>query len=309
MRSEFYFLVVFIHDLAEAEVRNLDLAIVKENVLRLQIIVDDLLLRLIQVLQTAEYLRDDQLGLLLRDLLVLLEVKVEVGSGAELEHRAKAIVVDLDSVELLDNPAVVQVFVDLVLSQCMLDVALLDLLAPAVVKVVDLAGDLAAALQVVPTVDLRVASLAEETQDQVLACEHAVALLGLEAVVLGGFLISDPLELMQIVALLLFKHLQLVSDPLLLVLKQLQLELVYLLLLILVDVVELRLLEVEFTRLVQEANRHAPGHANGTYHSGCGVARESIGGDSRKDALLERLLLIPVLLESLNLFLIRSDLL
>jgi hypothetical protein len=61
--------------------------------------------------------------------------------------------VDLDRIVLLHNPSVVKVFMNLVLSQSMLDVALLDLLAPTVVEMVNLASHFTAVLQIVALVD------------------------------------------------------------------------------------------------------------------------------------------------------------
>jgi hypothetical protein len=80
LRGQLYFVMAFINDLAETEVGNLHLPIVENNVLRLKIIMNDFLFALVQVLQTTQNLRNYELGLLLRDLLVLLKVEVEVWS-------------------------------------------------------------------------------------------------------------------------------------------------------------------------------------------------------------------------------------
>ena len=61
--------------------------------------------------------------------------------------------VDLHSVILSHNSPVTQILVDLILSDRMFDVIVLDLLGPWVVEVVHLAGHFAAVLQIVGPVD------------------------------------------------------------------------------------------------------------------------------------------------------------
>jgi hypothetical protein len=51
----------------------------KEYILRLEVIVNYFLFLIIQVLQAAQYLRDNQLGFLFWNLLMLFEVEVEIG--------------------------------------------------------------------------------------------------------------------------------------------------------------------------------------------------------------------------------------
>ena len=60
----------------------------------------------------------------------------------------------LNGVELLDHPPVIEVFVDLVFSYGMLDVIVLDLFRPTIVKVMDLASHLPAVLEVISLVHL-----------------------------------------------------------------------------------------------------------------------------------------------------------
>ena len=108
----------------------------------------DLLLTLVKVFEAAQYLRDYQLGLLLRYLPILLQVEVEIGPGAKLKYRAKAVVIDLDGVILMHDPTMVQILVYLVLSDRVLYVIIFDLLGPTVIKVVYLACDFSAAFQV-----------------------------------------------------------------------------------------------------------------------------------------------------------------
>ena len=60
----------------------------------------------------------------------------------------------LDCIVLLDDAAVVKVFVDFIFSDCMLDVVVFDLLRPTIVKVVDLAGNFPTMLKIEGLVDL-----------------------------------------------------------------------------------------------------------------------------------------------------------
>ena len=68
-----------------------------------------------------------------------------------------------NSVKLFDYSSMVEVFMYLVLSNGMLYVVVLDLLWPAVVKVMDFAGYLAAVLEVVGLIHLWVATFAKDT--------------------------------------------------------------------------------------------------------------------------------------------------
>lgn len=72
LRCQLNLLVALINCLAKPKVCDLDFPKMKDDVLRLQIVVDDLLLLFVQVLQPTQNLRNYELGLLLRDLSVLL---------------------------------------------------------------------------------------------------------------------------------------------------------------------------------------------------------------------------------------------
>ncbi len=80
LRSQFYFVLILIDRFAETEVRNLDLAIVKQDVLRFQVVVNDLLGLIVQVLEPRQDLGNNELGLLLRNLFVLFQIHVQAGS-------------------------------------------------------------------------------------------------------------------------------------------------------------------------------------------------------------------------------------
>ena len=65
-----------IDNFTQTKIGYFDLSIMKDNVLRLQIEVDDFLLALIEVLESAQNLRNYELGLLLWDHFVLLKIDV-----------------------------------------------------------------------------------------------------------------------------------------------------------------------------------------------------------------------------------------
>ena len=128
LRCQLNLLVALIYCLAKPKVCDLDFPKMEDDVLRLQIVVDDLLLLFIQILEPTQNLRNYELSLLLRDLSILLQVKVEVRARTKFQNCAEAVVINLDSVKLFDYSPVVQVLVDLVLSYCMLYVIVFDLL-------------------------------------------------------------------------------------------------------------------------------------------------------------------------------------
>jgi hypothetical protein len=100
-------LMPLVYYLAQAKVRDLHLSIVENDILRLQVVMDDLLLALIQIFEPTQDLGNNQLSLLLGDLSILLEVEVEIWPRAQLKNGAEAIVIDLDRVELLDDSPVI----------------------------------------------------------------------------------------------------------------------------------------------------------------------------------------------------------
>jgi len=59
-----------------------------------------------------------------------------------------------NSIILLHNSSVIEVFVDLVLSQSMLYVTLFDLLSPSIIEMMNLAGNLSAIFEIISLVDL-----------------------------------------------------------------------------------------------------------------------------------------------------------
>ena len=79
-------------------------------------------------------------------MLCLLQIVIEVRSAAQFQNGAEAVMVDLYCVKMFDYSAIVQFFVDFILSQRMLDVVILNLVIPTIVKVVDLASNFSAVL-------------------------------------------------------------------------------------------------------------------------------------------------------------------
>ena len=107
-------------------------------------------------------MRDYEFSFFLDNLLVFLEIIVEIRPTAQFKNCTEAVVVDLHRVVMSHHSAVRQLFMDLILAQSMLDVVILDLITPTVVKVVNLAGNLTAILQVKSLIDLREATLAQD---------------------------------------------------------------------------------------------------------------------------------------------------
>jgi len=142
----------------------------KNYVLRLEVVVNDalLLLAFVEVLEAAENLRNDELGLFFLEHAVHLHVVLEVRPRAEFEDSAEAVGVDFDGVEVADDAAMDEVLVDLVFSQGVLDVVCLHRFRPLVLEMVDFARHFSAVLQVERLVHLRVPALPKQSQDQVL---------------------------------------------------------------------------------------------------------------------------------------------
>ena len=114
----------------------------------------------VQVLESGEYLRNNELCLFLRNLSILLEIEVQIRPLTQLQYSAEGVVVYLDSVKLSDYTPVHQVLVNLVLPYGVLNVVVFDLLRPRVVEVVHLASHFPTRLQVVGLIDLTITTFA-----------------------------------------------------------------------------------------------------------------------------------------------------
>ena len=206
LRCQLNLLLIFANYFAQTKVCDFDLSIVEQNILGFQVVMDYFLLGIGQILQTTQDLRDDELCLLFLDLLGLFEIVVEVRPTAQLQNGAETIVVDLNCIKMLHHASVVQLLVDLVFPEGMLYVVIFHLVIPTVVEVVDLAGNLAAVLQIEGLVHLREASLAQDGEDQVPIIEHSEGLAPVDATVLGLFLVPNSLVLHLVSDFLLLKH-------------------------------------------------------------------------------------------------------
>jgi len=92
--------------------------------------------------------------------------------------------VDFNSIVVFDHSPIVKLLVDLIFSQSVFDVVVLHLVAPAVIKVMNFAGDLAAVFQVKGFVHLAEATLSKNRKDQVLVVKHGESLASVNTAVL-----------------------------------------------------------------------------------------------------------------------------
>ena len=69
----------------------------------------------------------------------------------------------LDCIVLFDDSAIIKILVNLVFSESMLNVALFNLLTPTVIKMMNLARNLATVLKVITFVNLRVPAFSKKT--------------------------------------------------------------------------------------------------------------------------------------------------
>ena len=200
---------------------------------------DDFLFAVIQILKPAQNLTDDQLCLLLVDLTILLQVKVQVGSRAQFQNGTKTVVVDFHGVILLHHSAMIQILVNLVFANGMLYVVVLDLFAPRVVEMMNFASYFPTVFEVVSLINFGIPAFSEDAQNKVPVFEHCELRLGLYPAVLGALLIAHSLEFIHILNLFLVKKLKFFSETPLLVLEHFEFELVDFFHFVLVDVVEL----------------------------------------------------------------------
>ena len=96
------------------------------------------------------------------DLTVLFQIEVQIWSRAQFQNCTETVVVDLDGVVLLHYSSMVQVFVDLVLSDRMLYVVVLNLFAPRVVKMMDFACHFSAVFEIVSFINFGIPAFSED---------------------------------------------------------------------------------------------------------------------------------------------------
>lgn len=110
-------------------------------------------LDLIQILERVNDLHDDRTSLAFGNALVLFQVKVKIVTITVFEYGAERVRVDLEHIEQSHHTRVVQLLVNVVLSQCVFDVVRLFVVLPVFVQLMYLAGDVALLLQVEGFVD------------------------------------------------------------------------------------------------------------------------------------------------------------
>ena len=88
---------------AKAEVSDLYASLVKENVLRFEVVVDDLVWQLVQVLDCVDDLSDDQLCLFLWDFAMFFEIEAKIRPLAVLKDGAERGRVHFDSIMQLND--------------------------------------------------------------------------------------------------------------------------------------------------------------------------------------------------------------
>ena len=119
-----------------------------------------LLLTLIQILQPTENLRNYQFSFFFRNLFILFQIEVEIRSRAKLKYGTKTIIINLNGVKLLDYTSMIKFFMNFSFPYCMLDVILFNLFRPTIIKVMNLACNLPAGLEIEGTIHFRVATFA-----------------------------------------------------------------------------------------------------------------------------------------------------
>lgn len=159
--------------------------------------------------------------------------------------------VDLNGVELPHDSPVIEILVDLVLSDRVFDVVALDFLSPTVVEMMYFDCNLFQSIQIIGFIHLRVTAFSKEAQDQVPVLEKHELSLTLEATVLAAVLVSDPFELLDVHCLLLLQLTELVLQPTFLVLHYLEFECVHLALLVFVDTFESTLIALQIVDILR----------------------------------------------------------
>ena len=154
-------LILLLHDLAQPEVSDLDLAFVKQHILWLDVIMDNSLCLILEVLDRGDQLLDNQLGLGLRNRLDLLTEDREITSFAVLQHSAEGVFVNLHGVIQLNDVWMIQLSTSLILPQSMLDVVVLSLFRPSRMQLMDLACHKGHSVHVECFVDLRESAFAK----------------------------------------------------------------------------------------------------------------------------------------------------
>ena len=153
---------------------------------------------------------------------------------------------------MLHYSTVVQLLVDFIFSQGMLYVVVFDLVIPTIIKVMDFACYFAAVLEIECLVYLGKSTFAKNWKNQVPIIEHSECLAPVNATILWLLFVPYPLVFNKVGTFLFFKHVQLLLDSLLFIVKEFLLKLINLSLLILVDIIELAFFEIVLAIFIGE---------------------------------------------------------
>mmetsp|Transcript_13091 Transcript_13091/g.30280 ORF Transcript_13091/g.30280 Transcript_13091/m.30280 type:complete len:280 (-) Transcript_13091:548-1387(-) len=179
----------------------------EQDVARLEIVVDDLLLLLVEVTQSRKHLHDDRTGLAFGEQALLFQELLEVPRVAVLQHRAEPVRRYLEDVEEADDAGVRQLLLDLVLARGVLHVVGSLLLRPRRIQLVDLARDLLEVLEVESEVHFREASLPEEVQKEVAVVQERERVVLRRCLVLNALDFADEGVLFALELLAPLRHL------------------------------------------------------------------------------------------------------
>lgn len=116
MRSKLNLIHILINLLAKPKISELDFSFVKEDVLGFEVEMNHFRLLGVKVGKTTQNLEDDEPCLLLRKLAMPSHVFRQIRSLTKLQYCAERVIVYLYCVNLLHDSGVMQVFMDLCLS-------------------------------------------------------------------------------------------------------------------------------------------------------------------------------------------------
>lgn len=153
LRSQLDLVFVLINLFTQAEIAELNLSIVEENILRFEVEMDHFCLLCIEVSQSVQNLKNNEAGFLFWDLAVASQVFSKIRSRTKFKNCTKAIIVDLNCVNLLYYSWVMQVFVDFCLSNGISHISHLLSFRPMIVKSVNFQGNLFACFKIKSPVD------------------------------------------------------------------------------------------------------------------------------------------------------------
>lgn len=155
---------VIFYKFAQTKICDFQFPLMKNQVLRLQVIVNDFGLVVVDVLEPCHNLLDQNLGFFFRDLFIFFQVQLKVRPLAVLEHSAEGIIIDLHRIVQLDDIGVLQLGVYFWFANCMLYIVLFDNFWPVRVKLVDFTGCKVKFVEVVSLVHLTESSPPQQAE-------------------------------------------------------------------------------------------------------------------------------------------------